>query len=187
MGGDAAPGPHRRGWCVRPCGRIQHGTGRRSVMTVRHVAAGAAPPPKGAAGHRRRHAPCGRIRRTVSSRCRSSASMSPDLPPEAREGVAVIVDFAGRPEPCTGATSARAFAIARLAGSDVWTWPKRPISPPSAAARAVAKRTRARAAGTRNRTSVLARPTGVERADATNIPVPIEGADGCLMAAGAGA
>jgi hypothetical protein len=33
----------------------------------------------------------------------------------------------------------------------------------------------------------MARPTGVERADATNIPVPIEGADGCLMAAGAGA
>jgi hypothetical protein len=33
----------------------------------------------------------------------------------------------------------------------------------------------------------VARPTGVNRADATNIPVPIEGADGCLMAAGAGA
>ena len=32
---------------------------------------------------------------------------------------------------------------------------------------------------------VLARPTGVERADATCIPIPIEGADGGLMAEGA--
>jgi hypothetical protein len=36
----------------------------------------------------------------------------------------------------------------------------------------------------RNRTSVLARPTGFNRADATNIRIPIEGADANLVAEG---
>jgi hypothetical protein len=36
-----------------------------------------------------------------------------------------------------------------------------------------------------NRTNVLARPTGVERADAINIRIPIEGATNGLMAEGA--